>query len=93
MTFFSKKLLFVLLPLLLIPSISADDGNECTVNKFNPSECYLGKIHQQNQILIQEQNLTNHLLAKLYCSQSNEYIEHGMKNCINMTLSNPDVLP
>lgn len=35
--------------------------------------CYLGQIYEQNKILIQEQNQTNHLLAMEFCKGGSSY--------------------
>jgi len=48
--------------------------------------CYLGEIFEQNKQLIQQQNQTNHLLAKLYCSESDNYISQGWSGCMNKVL-------
>ena len=63
------SLVISLVSVSLLPLVIADDGSGCSSHDSwgLSTNCFVQKLYQQNQILIQEQNQTNHLLAYDYC--------------------------
>lgn len=60
-------ILIALASLCLYIKASADDGSGCDAYSPSGVNCYMPQLFKQNEILIQEQNQTNHLLAYQYC--------------------------
>lgn len=79
--FFSNLVLMTLVLLAVFPAVVADDGSNCDGGWFHSvsvaTYCYSEKVYENQQILIEEQNQTNHELAMIECNMARDAMTAG----------------